>query len=334
MKKLRITTIILVAITLVISLAVYIKGTTTKPQSSKKIESAVSTKPVTAEDNGLTFAVLGDIHGNMPHLENAINDLHNINANMNAIVLNGDNVDQGLKSQYDAIKNTLDKDKDILPKTIIKNIGNHDFFDYAKGPNSREEVQNFINMYLDFSGEKSVYHDTWIKGYHFISLGSESGNTRSLGPVNAFLSEKQLVWLKERLPEKHEKGKPIFVFLHQHLNTSIKGWIGVEQRSELKKILSEYPEVILFTSHTHVLLSIDNIEQSQPFTVAHTGAVHYAIQPEGYDIKRLYDESQGLYIEVNGNKTVIKGRDFIKKSWVFTKELPNVSNVSNEQQNK
>lgn len=321
MKKLKITTLILIIITLIVSITVYIKGTASKTGNYKKVESSVNTKA--PEDDGLTFAVLGDVHGNTGRLENAIKDLHNINGNMDAMILNGDNVDQGLKSQYDAMKNTLNKNSKLLPKTIIKNIGNHDYFDYAKGKNNHEDVQNFINMYLDFSGEKSVYHDTWIKGYHFISLGSESGNTKELGAVNAFLSEKQLDWLKEKLAEKHEKGKPVFVFLHQHLSTSIKDWIGVEQRRELNKVLSSYPEVILFTSHTHVLLSVDNVKLNQPFTTAHTGSVNYAILPEGYNIKRLYNESQGLYVEVHGKKTIIEGRDFINKSWIFSKEVSN-----------
>lgn len=319
MKRLKITTLMVVLIAIVISSAVYIKGTASKSDNPKKNESTVTTK--VPEDDGLTFSVLGDVHGNAAKLDNAINDLYSVKGNMDAMILNGDNVDQGLKNQYDAIKNTLNKDRELLPKTIIKNIGNHDYFDYQRGPNKPEDVERFKNMYLDFAGEKSVYHDIWIKGYHFISLGSESGNTKELGAVNAFLSQKQLDWLKEKLAEKHEKGKPIFVFLHQHLSTSIKGWMGVEQRRELNKILSSYPEVILFTSHTHVLLSIDNIKQNQPFTTAHTGAVSYAILPEDYKIKRLYDESQGLYVEVHGNKTTIKGRDFVKKSWIFSKEI-------------
>ncbi len=317
MKKLKIIALVLI-IGVIISFGVYIKGILIS-SNYKKVEVSVNTKKT--EDKELKFAVLGDVHGDVHKLQNAINDLRSINSSMDAMVLNGDNVDQGLKIQYDVLKNTLKQNSNILPKTIIENIGNHDYFDYAKGPNTKDDVQKFINMYLDFSGEKSVYHDIWIKGYHFISLGSESGNTKALGPVNAYLSEKQLGWLKERLAEKHEKGKPIFVFLHQHLSTSIKGWRGVEQRDELNKILSKYPEVVLFTSHTHVLLSVDNIEQNQPFTIAHTGAVHYAILPEGHNIKRLYNDSQGLYVEVEGNKIFIKGRDFVKRDWVFTKEI-------------
>ncbi|NMM63425.1 metallophosphoesterase [Clostridium sp. P21] len=323
MKKLKITGLILIVIILVISWTVYKNKISNKVvHNSKKVVSSTNKEAVPKKEE-LNFSVLGDVHGNIYKLKNAIGDLHTINANMDALIFNGDNVDQGLKSQYDALKNTLDNKKDILPKIIIKNIGNHEYFDYARGKNNLEDVERLKNMYLDFAGENSIYHDKWIKGYHFISLGSESGNTRKPGSsVNAFLSENQLEWLQLKLAEKHKKGKPIFVFLHQHLETSIEGWIGIEQREELSKILSEYPEVILFTSHTHVLLGVDNVRTDQPFATVHTGAVHYAILPEeGYRLKRIYNESQGLYVEVHGDKVVVKGRDFAKKTWIFSKEI-------------
>lgn len=319
MKKFKKSLVFIVLLFIVALVFLYYKGQIFK--KGVTLDSGTKTAAKTPIDNTLRFSVLGDVHGNAGKLDTAINDLYNINANQDALILNGDNVDQGLKKQYDDIENVLKEDKGVLPKTIIKNIGNHDYFDYEKGQNKASEVEKFKNMYFDFSGEKSVYHDTWIKGYHFISLGSESGNTKELGAVNAYLSQTQLKWLKEKLAEKHVSGKPVFVFLHQHMSTSIKGWAGVNQRSELNKILSAYPEAILFTSHTHVLLSIDNVKQNLPYTTVHTGAVSYAILPEEGNIKRLYDESQGIYIEAKDNKVTIKGRDFAKKEWIFTKEL-------------
>lgn len=330
--------IFIIVATIVFSSAVYIKvnrlnsntnKSILKPNTSKENKKEINSVKAKESDDSpgskkdtLTFSVLGDVHGNAGRLDNAINDLHSVNEDMDAMILNGDNVDEGLLKQYDAINYILSEDAKLLPKTVIKNIGNHDYYDYARGQNNEKDVENFKNLYYNFSGEKSVYHDKWIKGYHFISLGSESGNTKDVGGVNAYLSEKQLSWLKSKLEENHENGKPIFVFLHQHLCTSIKGWNGIIQKNKLIKILSEYPEVILFTSHTHVMLTVDNVKPYQRFTTAHTGSVHYAIEPEGYSLKRLYEESQGLYVEVKGNKTTIKGRDFIRKSWIFSKEVP------------
>lgn len=273
-------------------------------------------------DVDLAFAVLGDIHENIDSFQVAIDDLHTINPGMDALVLNGDTVDQGLEEQYASVKKTLAKNKALLPPNIIKNIGNHEFFNYNIKVNSPEDVQTFINRYLEFAGEEKVYHDTWINGYHFISLGSEDGNSETLDSVRAYISKEQLNWLKEKLAEKYEKGKPIFVFLHQHLNTNPNnGWVGSDQGDIIRNILSQYPEVILFTSHTHRPLDETSVVTGQPFTMVHTGAVHYTMVPDGKGGRIREPQVKGLYIEVNGNQVVIKGRDLKEHSWVFTKEI-------------
>ncbi|MGE5627850.1 MAG: metallophosphoesterase family protein [Solirubrobacterales bacterium] len=313
MKKIKVLSFIAAAI-IIISSIIFIKyqmnNNTKVVNNNTEVEKA-----------DLAFGILGDIHGNSGKFNTALNDLEKINGKMDALILNGDSVDQGLVSQYTEIKAVMGKKKEQLPETIIANIGNHDYYNYEGDSYSPGAIENFKNLYYDFSGEKSVYHDKWVKGYHFISLGSESLNPSGNGILNADLSAAQLSWLKYKLAENHLPGRPIFVFIHQHLNTSIKGWTGIVQKKELINILSSYPEVVLFSSHTHVLLSVDNVSTNYPFTYVNTGAVSYAIQPEGYQIKRLYDESQGLYVEVNGKKVTIKGRDFAKKEWIFSKVI-------------
>jgi len=273
----------------------------------------------------LAFAVLGDVHENIDSFQEAINDLYTINPGMDALVLNGDTVDQGIEKQYDSVKKTINKNKDLLPKIIIKNIGNHEFFNYDIEVNSPEQVQTFINRYLEFAEEDKVYHDAWVKDYHFISLGSEDGNSETINSITATISEEQQKWLKEKLAEKYEKGKPIFVFLHQPLNNGNTGnaWVGVKQSEQVKEILSKYPEVILFSSHTHRDLDGNSVVLNQPFTMVHTGAVHYTIIPDqsSEEGRRREPYIKGLYIEVNGNKVVIQGRNIKDKQWIFTKEI-------------
>lgn len=278
-----------------------------------------------ASHDNLTFAVLGDVHGNNDSLQKAIRDLHSINPALNALILNGDTVDQGIKKQYDGIKKTLLKNNSLLPKTIIKNIGNHEFFNYDIEKNSPQEVQAFISRYLEFADEEKVYHDTWINGYHFISLGSEDGNSQTLDSIRAYISDGQQKWLIDELAESYEKGKPIFVFLHQPLNSNPNnGWVGSEQSDEIKKILSQYSEVILFTSHTHADLTETSVVLNQPFTKVHTGAVHYTIVRRAQEQSRTREPFiKGLYVEVNGNRVVIKGRDLKENSWIFTQEIYN-----------
>jgi 3',5'-cyclic AMP phosphodiesterase CpdA len=275
----------------------------------------------TSAEVTLTFSVLGDVHGNGNKLNNIVDDLYRLRPDLDVLILNGDTVDQGLDEQYKVISDMLDKNKAKLPDTVIKNIGNHELFDYEYGPNSPEHVKELIGRYLRFSGEENPYHDKWIKGYHFISMGTEDGNTPELGAVKAYIYEEQQRWLEKKLAENYKPGKPIFVFLHQHLNSVMSRWVGVEQKEEIIKILSEYPEVIVFTSHTHIDLAIDNVNIDQPFSTAHTGAIAYILRPDGKGGRERSDGMQGLYVEVNGDKVVINGRDFDKRNWIFSKEV-------------
>lgn len=268
-------------------------------------------------DTDLAFAVLGDIHGNVENFQEAINDLHTINPYMDALILNGDTVDQGIEKQYNLMKDTINKNKDLLPKTIIKNIGNHEFFDYSVGINSPQDVQNSIDRYLQFSGEEKVYHDTWVNDYHFISLGSEDGSSETLDAIKASISEKQQGWLKEKLAENYQKGKPIFVFMHQPLDFKYGGkdYVGTDQSEQIKEILSQYPEVILFSSHTHSDLDESSVQLNTPFTMINTGAIAYTMIPDESAEGGMRRESyiKGVYIQVKGNNVVVKGRDIKEK---------------------
>lgn len=276
-----------------------------------------------ASNVDLAFAVLGDIHENTGSLKKAIKDLYKINSNMDVLVLNGDIVDQGSDKQYNSIKNVLNKNKKLLPPIIIKNIGNHEFFQYNIETNSPEQVQGFINKYLEFAKESNVYHDAWVRGYHFISLGSEDGNSTTLNSITAFISDKQLKWFEEKLSANYQKGRPIFVFLHQPLDYGNGGWIGVKQSEQIKEILSQYPEVILFSSHSHSDLNENSVILNKPFTIVNTGAVHYTIirDTNSKSGRRRERYIKGVYVEVKGNNVTIKGRDIKEKKWIFTKVL-------------
>lgn len=316
MKRFRVLIIIAVILVIGIIATLFIKN------QNSPVNKDIKTAEI--PDVDLSFGVFGDVHENVDSFQKAINDMYTINPGINALVLNGDSVDQGIEKQYESMKKIIDKNKDLLPNKIIKNIGNHEFFNYNIEVNSKEQVQLFINRYLDFAGEDKVYHDTWVNNYHFISLGSEDGNSETLNSVKAYISPEQQMWLKEKLADKYEKGKPIFVFLHQHLSSGKNGgWVGSDQADEVRQILAQYPEVILFTSHTHRDLTESSVVLDQPFTTIHTGAIHYTIIPDENSEGGRRNEPyiKGLYVEVNGNKVTVKGRDFKEKQWIFSKDI-------------
>lgn len=278
-------------------------------------------KPSQVYEN-IAFSVIGDVHTDTVHLENAIKDLHEVNSAADLMVMNGDTVDNGVPDQYTFIKNTLNINKALLPQILIRNIGNHEFFDYSKtSPLTAEESNTHISRYLEFSGEEKVYHDRWIKGYHFISIGSERTNTADVGSVTAYISQDPLKWLEDKLAEGYKSGRPIFVFFHQPISSTPPsqqaGWISTKQNVEVFNILAKYPEVVLFSSHTHTYLVSDNmVYLKQPFTALYTGATHGPLKTDEKGVRGYSDESQGVYAEIADGKLSIKGRDFGKKAWV------------------
>ena len=61
-----------------------------------------------------------------------------------------------------------------------------------------------------------------------------------------------------------------------------------------------------------------------PFTMAYTGAVGYTLvndSKEENGRRGDNDCDNGIYIEVNGNEVILKGRDIENHNWVYSKTL-------------
>lgn len=295
-----------------------------KEDSKNSSDVSVDSQVNTSAD--LSFAVMGDIHNNTGNFKNTVDEFYKINPNMNALVLNGDIVDEGKDEQYKSMKKAIEKNSSKIPDILIKTIGNHEFYNYDESSNSQDDIDNFTNKYLEFAGYDKVYNDMWINGYHFISLGSDNLEGQDLNSTQASLSDTQLSWLKDKLKEDYVVGKPIFVFLHQPIETDFFGrqWYGVRQGDELKAILSNYPEVVIFSSHTHKEFGEDSIIENMPYTMVYTGAVGYTlVKDENSENGRSRNNNinNSIYVEVEGNTVIIKERDIKNHKWVLSKKL-------------
>lgn len=271
----------------------------------------------------LSFSVISDFQltlGNSgtvgPKIVNALQQLYAINPNSDAMVVPGDMVNDGSAKSYAKVNEYMNKAPH--PDNLFYGIGNHEFF-------SNDGNEPSIGRFLDFTGLDRVYYERMVKGFPFIMLGTESwGPVGSPTKDSADLSKEQIQWLKETL-KKHEKSnKPIFVFLHNPLPYTLTGTDldyyakGVLQDKELKEILSQYPQVILFSAHMHWDLAIPGMFKKDGFSMANSGSVYNTYGPDGRGGETVLDSngSQGLYVQVYGDKVIINGRDFAKKEWI------------------
>ncbi|TCP21867.1 3',5'-cyclic AMP phosphodiesterase CpdA [Scopulibacillus darangshiensis] len=289
---------------------------------SLSVSASAKEKKKHHEQPKLEFPVISDtqltVGNETSHrkLEHALQDLYNINHNSDAMVINGDMINDGRAASYEKFRDILNQYPH--PDKTFFTIGNHEFF-----KNDGNEAS--IGRFLDFTGLDKVYYEKNVKGYPFIFLGTESwGPVDSPTKDSAVLSDAQLNWLNQTLKERSKTKKPIFVFLHQPLPHTFYGTDidyyknAVIQDEELKNILSKYPQVIFFSGHMHWDLRFPGMFLQKDFTMVSSGAVYDTWGPDGNGYETVIDPegSQGLYVKVYDDKVVIKGRDFTNNKWL------------------
>jgi hypothetical protein len=296
--------------------------------------SALATGPATGAGPVFRFAVISDIHveawnkESHTKLRKALTDL-GTHVPGQALVINGD-LGNGLLKDYETLGKLMQENP--YPGQVVYTIGNHEFYkawtdasgkwNEANFPNG-ETAEASINRFLQFTGYEKVYHDSWIGGYHFVFLGSESyRQTDDSYAEDAWLSENQLNWLEGVMAEGAEDGKPIFVFLHQPLPYTVAGSYtdfnsrAVVQHDRLKEILSRYPQTVFFSGHSHWELGSPGTFIQDEFTMVNTSSVLTPYDTTDNPIAAEERKSEGLMVEVTGNRVQIKGRNFTAGDWV------------------
>ncbi|THE12296.1 hypothetical protein E1I69_11375 [Bacillus timonensis] len=327
MKRIACLTILLLSF-LMVSTTV-LANTDTDEQITADEEVIEENDTIISEDTPLLqFPVISDIHicskqqpvwngtycdgSQSVKFINALNDFKNLAPDYQAIVTNGDITNQGLEVQYQEFMSILNNPGYIAPSVEkVITMGNHEFYEPRYWPKPGLTDELLVRRYIQNTGVPNVYYDRWIKDYHFIVLGNEKSSQNNY----ALLSETQYKWLEETLPIQADPSKPIFVFLHQPIDGTVYGsdkWGGGLRDGRLTNILKKYPQVILFTGHSHYFLNHPRTVYQDGFTMVNTGAVEYLY----YDGGAVRGQSQGILVNVYNDKVEIKARDFTKKAWI------------------
>lgn len=258
-----------------------------------------------------SFNVISDIHittnpesENNLHFAPALQDIKEVSPNSAAIIINGDIADSAKEEEYQIMNKIIDKNKQNLP-TFYFVPGNHDF--------STGNFEQDLSLFEKYTGANGNYSDFWLNSYHYIYLGSDGS-----GPNDATISEKQLAWFEAKLKENYVKGNPIFVMLHQPLKDTVagsigkQGWNGVIPDNTVRALVDKYPEIVMFTGHTHWEMQSKQNAFFDKASFFNTSAVAY-LWTDDDEYKK---GSQGYFIYVYKDKLVVRGRDFEAKAWI------------------
>ena len=268
--------------------------------------------------------VLSDIHLNTSdshihnqHFRMALADIGKVSPGSKGIFVNGDIADHGLAEEYDALHRLHAEAGDAVP-AVYCSIGNHDLWE---GP-----YESQLKQFLENTepGKDKVYYDMWLEGTHFIFLGSEAVG------LNAELSAEQLKWFRKTLAKDRDEGRPIFVFLHQGLIDTVAGtfayqkWHGVNQTEEFSAILKDYPEIVLFSGHSHWEMDSAHCMKARDEAlpaIFNTAAGAYLWNDASMATNVGIEGSQGYYIYVYSDKIVLRGRDFVNNKWIASAQF-------------
>ncbi|MBQ6264949.1 MAG: metallophosphoesterase [Clostridia bacterium] len=273
-------------------------------------------KPLNEREVKLVFAALADTQvsnyllSRYPVFVEAMQDLHSAQYPLDAVLVAGDIVENGLAEEYQLIYDGLSG----IDTRYILAEGNHDirlrsykqaserFFALANALNNDESIDSF-------------HFSETINGYKFVVLGSDRTEFEE-----SYLSDEQIDWLKGELEEAD--GEPTFVIAHQPLKNThglpetwgspvdSAGSIGA-QSDALKDILTSYKNVVFITGHLHTGFgrytyeTLDGLHMvNLPSLTINNKDCEYAGPGIGY------------IVEVYEDEIIFRARDFAKGKWV------------------
>lgn len=233
------------------------------------------TSPVVVQKGNTNpyFAVISDLHAGRPDSgEKIIRTLRNITNKeywLDAIFVVGDMTDNATESQYNGLIQIF---KTHVPNTIpvYYMLGNHDQVWQNVDPESLylDKLKQPINQYFD------------IKGFPFITI-----SVRSVDP-GMYYTQEEVDFLSASLRDASTRypNRPIFVFAHVGLTNTVYGTAHHEGWGDntFSSILKNYPQVVLFSGHSHFPLGDPRSIHQKNFTSVNVGTTSYSEIESGF----------------------------------------------------
>jgi Icc protein len=289
------------------------------------------------EDTGkkpnLQLAVISDTHiqSNKPRntqkLTTALTDIKQIAPNYDAIAVGGDMTDRGFPEDYDLFNSIFHKNLNPRAKQFMV-MGNHEWFEKNGNTTSNVTDQQLANRFKEKMNVPNIYYDKWINGYHFITIAGEKSkatlmadNHKVSDADSAYISNEQFEWLEKTLALDTNPSKPIFLFLHQPITNTVYGseFGAGFQDQKLLAMLKKYPQVILFSGHSHYPLNDPKSIVEDGITMVNTSAIAYTYTK---DTGSNATQSQGYIVNVYDNRIEFKAREFSTGTWIKTITIP------------
>lgn len=285
----------------------------------------------------LSFTVMSDLHvqsgdaSAASRLRAALHDLETAYPESGLLILNGDLTD-GDPEDFAELNRLLGERPH---PELHAAIGNHEYYRMWRQPDGSRDYRKLssewtsraaVEQFQAFFGYREPYHALWTNGHLFLFLGGEAYRDElpDIGEA-AWLTQRQLAWLRLALERhaRHNRGRPVFLFLHQPLPGTVDGSgleAGVVPHEELRRILDAHPEAIVFSGHTHWdVETTDQLWGEGPRFLG-SGSVRQVWTGDNRPSPEA--KSQSLAVDVYADRIVVRGREHIRRRWTQEHHLP------------
>ena len=274
---------------------------------------------VAAEDP-LVFGVLSDVHLTKAETDWERRERFKMaleyykEQGAKVIVANADINDIGEAEAYDKFMAIWDKvfpDPETAPKLLVTG-DNHEWFgawNFREAGTSANNTTMAVKqqMFMDGLRLTSTNNAVVVDGYHFIAFSTDGFQPNT---SCAYYDEETVAWVTEKLAAAAAESntRPIYVFMHQPPTGTVA---QAEVNDQLSELFAQYPQIVMFTSHTHARIEDERNIYQKDFTVVNTSAI--------------YQNAQATIASVSGNTTTVsrirvkegEGVTKIKYDWVI-----------------
>ncbi len=275
-----------------------------------------------------------------------LEDIVKVSPNSIGVISNGDNVNGATDADYQAFVDIYNAVESV-PNLYLA-VGNHEFFRYGTNPIAADRFSDMKAAYEHFMGRfvpqdadfsagsrfDSLSYSFEKNGVKFIFLGSDVCDQN-----NQTLNANTLAWLEDELEEGTAPNTPIFIITHQPMNDTTSGTfsgsskykkgaaygaVTAETEKALRTILAKYPQVILFSGHTHFDMNSYGIYYEQDASLPNmfgTSGVGYPASTYNTLIGESGKKGEGYYVYVYEDKVLVCGRNFNDGEWITSAQF-------------
>ncbi len=246
----------------------------TTPESETVADTASDSETETDENTIIaSFAVFSDVHigkSNVsPSPEDkfaaAMQQLVERMPDCDAVLFAGDITDLGTDAQYESFMQYWNEFKPAGAQ-LGAVMGNHEYFRdgvVRYGGESARFLDECQTAFETNVGERNV--DMVVNGVHMIGLSTDNSAAQ-------YASAEQFLRDHVKAAAEEDPAKPIIVYAHEGLGVYHGGGAG-NFSSETVRFLQKYPQVIVFSGHTHYSLYDPRMINQKTFTTIQTSTM-------------------------------------------------------------